>query len=136
MTNQYSIVKESLLEKHGYDEDLPTDSLLYHSNCEENRPKLLVTITAYNEPYRQFCDSLAGIYRAYYELISWDESYLNKVQIVMVLDGYDRLGPELLKSFEKIGLYNSYETAPYKEATITSDKSDYKIKFKGNLSIS
>lgn len=34
----------------------------------KRRPKLLICITMYNEPAKQLVESLAGIYRSYYEL--------------------------------------------------------------------
>lgn len=43
----------------------------------------------FDEPYKNLMDSLAGIYRAYYELVSMDETYLDRYSIVIVSDGYD-----------------------------------------------
>jgi mannitol/fructose-specific phosphotransferase system IIA component len=35
---------------------------------KDSKAKLLICITQYNEPLSQLIESLAGIYRAYYEL--------------------------------------------------------------------
>lgn len=50
----------------------------------------------YNEPFIQLLQSLAGIFRAYYELVGLDEEFLNNVHIVIVADGYDKLDEEFL----------------------------------------
>lgn len=38
----------------------------------------------YNEPYSQILESLAGIYRNYYELVAKDKDYEGKVTVVIV----------------------------------------------------
>lgn len=48
------------------DIEITPNSLLYFGKT--NRPKLLICVTMYNEPYSQLWESLAGIYRSYYEL--------------------------------------------------------------------
>ena len=55
------------------DKDLESESLIQQSWWEENRPKLLVCITMYNEPPKQLIESLIGVYRAYYELARMDD---------------------------------------------------------------
>jgi hypothetical protein len=116
----------------GNDIDIPAESMIRQSLHPSNRPEILITVTGYNEPYTQFVDTMAGLYRNYYELVHWDkERFLNKVQVVIVVDGYDRLGKDLLRSFEDIGLYNSFANSAYKEAKVKPDKSDYDINFKG-----
>lgn len=113
-----------------YDLDLPQNSIIYQSSILENKPLLMVCITMYNEPFRQVVESMAGIYRAYYELVNWNKEYLNKVQVVIVADGYDRLGKDLLESFEGAGIYNSFASNAYKSAEMTSDKTGHNIRFK------
>jgi len=48
------------------DDPINPESLIGYGKL--NRPKLLICITIYNEPPRQMLESIAGIYRAYYEL--------------------------------------------------------------------
>lgn len=88
-------------------------------------------MTMYNEPYRRVVDSLAGIYRSYYELISYNEEYKDRVQVVMIADGYDKLSKDNLKLFEKAGIYNAFRTSKYKEAQMTEDRTSHRIVFKG-----
>ena len=87
----------------------------------------------YNETYKQLLETLAGIYRSYYELVEWKEEYRNKVHVVIVADGYDRLSKDFLLKLEKAGIYNSFATSDYKEAEISSDKKDYTIKYKSRI---
>lgn len=89
----------------------------------------------YNEPYSQLIQSLAGLYRAYYELVQWKEDYRNKVHIVIIMDGYDRVEQETLKKLERAGIYNAFETAPYMNAELNSDKAGYNIKFKSKANL-
>ena len=89
----------------------------------------------YNESPIQLIESLAGLYRAYYELVNWKDEYKNKVQTVIIIDGYENLSKEHLMIYEKAGIYNSFSTKDYKYVQISQDKQSYEIKFKGNLSI-
>lgn len=45
---------------------LPDDSLIKFG--QKNQPMALFCITMYNEPFEMLMQSIAGIYRAYYEL--------------------------------------------------------------------
>lgn len=87
----------------------------------------------YNEPFTQLIESLAGIYRTYYELIHWDESYRNRVHVVIVADGYDKLSKSFLSKLEDVGMYNAFNTAKYKNLELSSDKSDINVVFKGKI---
>ena len=87
----------------------------------------------YNEPPVQLIESLVGLYRAYYELVHWKDEYKNKVQIVIIIDGYENLSKDDLKLYEKVGIYNSFCTKDYKYVEISPDKKSYDIKFKGKL---
>ena len=49
------------------DVEIEKDSLIGFG-IHKRRPKLLICITMYNEPPKQLVESIAGIYRAYYEL--------------------------------------------------------------------
>lgn len=109
------------------------DSLIYLGKKEA--PKLLICITMYNEPYTQLLESIAGLYRTYYELVHWDESWRNRVHIVIVIDGYDRIRRETLEKMERAGIYSAFETAPYISAELSSDKTKHNIKYKSKLDI-
>lgn len=52
--------------KEGVDVKIDEDSLIHFGKV--NQPKLLICVTQYNEPLDQLVESLAGVYRAYYEL--------------------------------------------------------------------
>ena len=80
--------------RKGDDEELPKDSLV--GQARVNQPVLLFCVTMYNEPFEQLMQTLAGVYRSYYELVEIDESYLNRVHMVIVADGYGKLDEEFL----------------------------------------
>ena len=63
----------------------------------------------YDESFAQLLQSLAGIYRAYYELVNINEEYKDKVQIVIIVDGYETLGEDFLKRCEDAAIYNFIE---------------------------
>ena len=113
------------------DRDLDRYSLIEQSAVRRNNPKLLVCITMYNEPPKQLVESLIGVYRAYYELVEIDKNNLNKVQVVIVIDGYENLSQEDLMVYEKAGIYNAFSTSQYKYAELSPDKTSYDVKFKG-----
>ena len=54
----------------------------------------------YNEPLSQLIESLVGMYRTYYELVESDPNYVDKVQVVIVIDGYDRISEEDLAKYK------------------------------------
>jgi hypothetical protein len=62
--------------------DLPSDCLIRRQ--QENGVKVAVCITMYNEPYKQVLESLAGVYRSYYELVQIDGEYEGRMTIVIV----------------------------------------------------
>ena len=64
----------------------------------------------YNEPFKQLLESLAGCYRAYYELVGIDASFKDRVHICIIADGYDKLSEEFLTKCELAGLYNEFKT--------------------------
>ena len=74
--------------------NLPEHSLL-DSDIKKGI-KLSVWVTMYNEPFSQLLESVAGIYRAYYELVEIREDFRNKVNIVIVWDGIEHLSKLLL----------------------------------------
>lgn len=54
--------------------------------------------------------TLAGVYRSYYELVEIDESYLDRVHVVIVADGYEKLEEDFLVKCEKAGIINEFKT--------------------------
>lgn len=50
----------------------------------------------YNEPFEQLMQTIAGVYRCYYELVEMDESYLDRVHVFIIADGYEQLEEEFL----------------------------------------
>jgi cellulose synthase/poly-beta-1,6-N-acetylglucosamine synthase-like glycosyltransferase len=82
----------------------------------------------YNEPLSQLIESLAGIYRSYYELVNIDESYLDRVHICIVSDGIDKLDPEkYLAKLETVGIHNRMQTNPFREIKIKDGNKDVEI---------
>ena len=62
----------------------------------------------YNESPAKLVETLAGVYRAYYELVHWKDELENKVQTVIILDGYENQPKEHLMMYEKARIYNSF----------------------------
>ena len=99
-----------------HDVDLAHDSLLFQSGFESNNPYMLVSITMYNESPIQLLYSIAGVYRSYYELVDWKSEHENKIQLVIIVDGYDTIPDdkndkekhEYLKFYERAGIYNAF----------------------------
>jgi cellulose synthase/poly-beta-1,6-N-acetylglucosamine synthase-like glycosyltransferase len=94
---------------------LPANSIIKRQSAEEM--KLMLWVTMYNEPYKQFLETMAGIFRGYYELWGEDASYEGKVSVVVVCDGFkafdsiekDKEYPEkptFADKLTKVGLYN------------------------------
>ena len=98
--DKYTIRNHIIDENMEYDTDLDTQSLLYKGKHGNNKPYLLACITMYNEPPSQLIESLAGIYRTYYELEKSDQRFKGKVQVVIVIDGYDRISEEDLAKYK------------------------------------
>lgn len=78
------------------------------------KTKIMVCITMFNEPFSQVLESLAGIYRAYYELCERDIEFEDKFSIVIVSDGFPKFNeigtetqnlPTFAESLEASGLY-------------------------------
>lgn len=95
LRNHVGKVKNKVVKKHD-DLKLPNESLLVSG--KRNTPVLLYCITMYNEPFSQLVQSLAGIYRSYYELVGIDESFLDRAHIMIIADGYEKLDEEFLLS--------------------------------------
>ena len=99
-----------------HDVDLAHDSLLFQSSLNSNNPYMLVCITMYNESPIQLLYSIAGVYRSYYELVDWKSEHENKIQLVIIVDGYDTIPDdkndkekhEYLKFYERAGIYNAF----------------------------
>ena len=50
-------------------------------------------------------ESLAGLYRAYYELLKYDKEYEGRVSIVLVADGIENVTAEFRESLARAGMY-------------------------------
>ena len=83
-----------LTEENGKDismSELPENLLTYDIS---NQMQMCVCITMYNEDFDQVLLSLAGIFRAYYELVEISKRYKDKVNIIIVWDGVEQLGKQ------------------------------------------
>ena len=106
-------IKEYIAEN---DVDLAHDSLLFQSGLQANNPYLLVCITMYNESPIQLLQTIAGVYRSLYEILDWKSEHENKIQLVIIIDGYDTIPDDkdddeyhkYLKFYEKVGIYNAF----------------------------
>lgn len=127
LRNHVAKVKMKKVRK-GHDLSLPSDCLL--SFGKENPPLLMYCVTMYNEPFTQLLQSLAGIYRSYYELWGIDEGFKDRCHIVIIIDGYDKIDEEFLIQWEKAGLYNEFKTKKYRmiETPPGSDKPIHKFR--------
>ena len=121
-------------EKDYEDIDLPQESLLHKGSMISNQPKLIICVTMYNESYRQLVETLSGIYRSYFELVDYQNAFRNKVQVVIISDGYDKIQDDTLKSLEKAGIYDAFRTSPYKDAQVKDNRREHKIVYKGTFS--
>ena len=99
-----------------HDIDLAHDSLLFQSGLKSNNPYLLICITMYNESPIQLLQTIAGVYRSLYEILDWKSEHENKIQLVIIIDGYDTIPDDkdddeyhkYLKFYEKVGIYNAF----------------------------
>lgn len=82
--------------KPGKEDDIPLPPESLIEQGRQNKPQLLFCVTMYNEPFEQLMQTLAGVYRSYYELVDMDESFYDRVHVVMIADGYDKLDEEFL----------------------------------------
>ena len=110
--------------------------------------KELICLTMYNEPYKQIVESLAGIYRNYYELVAQDPfgddegeenpvkiGYENRVSVVIICDGFGSLdklhtgaSPNIscAQKLAKIGLFEESKMARYLKKTIEVKENEKK----------
>lgn len=93
LRNHVAKVKHKKVKKKD-DLPLPHDCLLHYG--KDNPPLLMYCVTMYNEPFVQLLQSLAGIYRSYYELCAIDETFKDRCHIVIIIDGYDKIEEEFL----------------------------------------
>ena len=84
----------------------------------------------YNETFSQLLESLAGIYRAYYELVNISEEYKDKIHIVIIADGYDKLNIDFLKRWEDAAIYNEFRTRDYRTVEGDPGSKDFKHIFR------
>ncbi|CAI2366835.1 unnamed protein product [Moneuplotes crassus] len=96
------------------EDNLPEKSLIQFA--KDSEVKLAICITQYNEPIFQLAESLAGIYRSYYELVNIDESYKDRVHICIISDGIEKLDPQsYLSKLEDVGIFNTKEIKDFKD---------------------
>jgi hypothetical protein len=50
----------------------------------------------YNEPFELLMQTLAGVFRTYYELCEMDASFKDRVHLFIIADGYEQLSEEFL----------------------------------------
>lgn len=93
LRNHVGKVKHRRVRKRD-DLRLPEESILHQG--KDSEPLVLFCITMYNEPFSQLLQSLAGVYRAYYELVEIDESFKNRCHVTIIADGYDKLEEDFL----------------------------------------
>ena len=70
------------------------------------------------------------MFRSYYELCEWKPEWVDKLQVVVIIDGYDHIKSEHLEFYEQAGIYNSFMTTDYKSTTDVAGEKDLKVKFK------
>jgi hypothetical protein len=78
---------------------------------KSNNMKLMLWVTMYNEHYKQFLETMAGIFRGYYELWGDDASYESRVSVVVVWDGFE--------AFDKIEKEEDHPDKPTFEDKLT-----------------
>lgn len=105
--HESEIIEDITIESQ-IDDPIPRETIL--GRLQENNHKLAICITIYNEPFRQVVESLAGLYRTYYELIELDESFIDRISIFIISDGYDKLKDPFLDSAKEAGIYGEVDT--------------------------
>ncbi|CAI2370275.1 unnamed protein product [Moneuplotes crassus] len=156
-SNQEYIMREHILpadadwnEENPDANDIPIDSDGQYGNrsassllgygIHKRRPKLLINITVYNEEPKQLVETLAGVYRNYYELIDLDPTFLNRVQVVIIVDGYSHLmkTPEHLLCYERANIHDlkKLSEGKYISNQLSSGFSEAKTVFQKLLFIS
>lgn len=80
----------------------------------------------YNEPYTQILETLGGVYRNSYELISKDKSFEKNISITIVCDGYEAFNKNghddpysitFADRLSRAGIYNEELTRKYFKRT-------------------
>lgn len=78
--------------------------------------KLLICITMYNEPFSQFLETMGGVCRAIAELEYYDpETYKNRIGVVLVADGSDKLSEDFKAKADRCGLLSLNELKNYSQ---------------------
>ncbi|CAI2380186.1 unnamed protein product [Moneuplotes crassus] len=105
------------------DIDILEDTLIGYG-IYKNQPKMLMCITMFNEDPKRLVESLAGVYRAYYELLDLDPTFLNRVHVVIITDGYETLlqNQKNREVYDKANIHsiNKVNAKKYVKAPITS----------------
>ncbi|CAI2371267.1 unnamed protein product [Moneuplotes crassus] len=139
-TQDYEQYDNKLMEYSGRGEEYPinfselvesteVNSMLSSQSKKEIHQAFCITM--YNEPYIQVLQSLAGVYRSYYELLEINKKYKNKFCIVIICDGYEiftKSNPERgsmdnCDRFKEAGLYDPRRSIYYwKSRNLPDDK--------------
>jgi cellulose synthase/poly-beta-1,6-N-acetylglucosamine synthase-like glycosyltransferase len=127
LKNHVGKVKYKVTKKSD-DIQLPPESLLASGKIDS--PLLLYWITMYNEPFTQLVETLAGVYRSYYELVDIDEAFKDKVHIMIIVDGYEKLDIDFLINWEKAGIYNELKTKRFRAIKISPGSNEVIHKLK------
>ncbi|CAI2378973.1 unnamed protein product [Moneuplotes crassus] len=102
------------------DIDILEDTLIGYG-IYKNQPKMLMCITLFNEDPKRLVESLAGVYRAYYELLDLDPTFLNRVHVVIITDGYETLleNPQHQEVYDKANIHSIKKLNPKKYTKAT-----------------
>jgi len=84
----------------------------------------------YNEPFKQMLESIAGVYRAYYELVGINEKFKDRVHIFIIVDGYDKITEDFLIRCEKAGIYNEFKTKRFRTVETPAGSNEPKHVFR------
>jgi hypothetical protein len=67
---------------------------------------MAICITLYNENWQNFQDTMCGIFLNLAELAEdYGTEFLDKIAIVMISDGYEKLEDDFMKNMTEIGLF-------------------------------
>jgi cellulose synthase/poly-beta-1,6-N-acetylglucosamine synthase-like glycosyltransferase len=107
---------------------LPEGWLLNYG--KEKPPMLNYCITMFNESYIQLMQSLAGVYRSYYELVGKNEQFMDRCHVFIIADGYEKLSDEFLINWEQAGIFNEYKTKRFRNIEIDPGTNQSKHSYK------
>ena len=62
-------------------------------------------------------------------IVEKDKDFLERVHVWIIADGYDKLSNEFLKSIEKAGIFNAFDTIDYTALEIKPGSNEHEVKF-------